>query len=490
MTTPHAAPKPHDVMHVAIAARDVHTLQRVARAHELDLGCTPHLRPAAGGQHELHAHVHAHALDALRAEHGVSVRVLRNASADGADAQRRVITRAALPAGHTRFRGIATAAPQHPHAITEYLSVDVVDQQIEALAADYPALCQLLTLPHATPEGRTVHALRIGKAASKKSKTILFTACAHAREWGGAEICLNFMTNLLNGVAAGTGVTYGDKSFAAADLASIVETMTVFVVPCVNPDGRHYSQTADAMWRKNRNTAYSGGDPKRIGVDLNRNYDFFWDFEAAFAPSVVDGTEPGCFGIPASADTSNDLYHGPSPLSEPECQNVVWLLDQHPEIGWLLDIHSYGPDLLYSWGDSADQSGESAMSFLNREFDGKRGVTDASTYGEWIAPNDQRVVSAATRAAVDAINAVRGQAYQPRQDFFLAPTGGKTSTYPTSGCVDDYSYSRQFAAKKAPMYGFTLEFATDSFYPPFPEMGHVIQDVDAGLFAFCLFEPP
>jgi murein tripeptide amidase MpaA len=482
--------KPDDVMHVAISAHSVHALQRVARAHKLDLGCSPHLRSVTGGHQELHAHVRSSALPGLRAEPGVSVRLLRNASEDGAAAQRRVVTRASLPAGHTRFRGIATAAPQHPHAITAYLSVDVVDQQIQALAAELPALCQLITLPHKTPEGRTVHALHVGKQGAKKTKTVLFTACAHAREWGGAEICLNFVTDLLDGYTAGTGVTYGNKSFAATDLVTIVETMDVFVVPCINPDGRHYSQTSEALWRKNRNTAYSGGDPKRIGVDLNRNYDFLWDFEAAFAPSVIDGTEPGCFGAPASADTSDDVYHGPSALSEPECQNVVWLLDQHPEIGWLLDIHSYGPDLLYSWGDSADQNGQPAMSFLNKEFDGKRGVTDASKYGEWIAAGDQRVVSAATRAAVDAINAVRGQAYQPRQDFFLAPTGGATATYPTSGCVDDYSYSRQFAAKKPPIHGFTLEFSTDSFHPPFPEMGNVIEDVDAGLFAFCLFEAP
>jgi len=78
--------KPDDVMHVAISAHSVDALQRVARAHDLDLGCSPHLRPAraAGGHHELHAHVRAHALPGLRAEPGITVRVLRNATADGA----------------------------------------------------------------------------------------------------------------------------------------------------------------------------------------------------------------------------------------------------------------------------------------------------------------------------------------------------------------------------------------------------------------------
>jgi murein tripeptide amidase MpaA len=486
MTVEH---KPHEVLHVAISAPDAHALARVARAHKLDLGCRPVLRQAAGGHHEIHAHVHGHALPALHAEHGVGVRVLRNASAESAEAQKRVVTRAALPAGHTRFRGIATAAPNHPHAITEYLSVDVVDEQVKALAADHASLCELITLPHATIEGRAVHALRVGKPGVKKAKTLLVTACAHAREWGGAEICLNFLTDLLDGYAAGAGAAYGNKSFTAADLATIVETMDVFVLPCINPDGRNYSQTAEPMWRKNRNPANSAGDPKKVGVDLNRNYDFLWDFQAAFAPSVNDGTEPGCFGPPASADPADDVYHGPSPLSEPECQNVVWLLDQHPEISWILDIHSYGGDLLFSWGDSADQNGNPAMSFRNKEYDGQRGVTDASKYAEWIAADEQRVVSAATRAAVDAINAVRGQAYEARQDFYLAPTGGKTSTYPTSGCVDDYSYSRHLAANKPRIFGFTLEFATETFHPAFPEMGRIIQDIDAGLFAFCLFNP-
>jgi murein tripeptide amidase MpaA len=62
------------------------------------------------------------------------------------------------------------------------------------------------------------------------------------------------------------------------------------VFPDINPDGRNYSQTMVALWRKNRNPAASGGQPNKIGVDVNRNYDFLWDFNVAFSPVANPGT--------------------------------------------------------------------------------------------------------------------------------------------------------------------------------------------------------
>ena len=52
----------------------------------------------------------------------------------------------------------------------------------------------------------------------------------------------------------------------------------------MNPDGRHFSQTTDALWRRNRNPAECGGDTDCIGVDLNRNQEFLWDFPTLFDP--------------------------------------------------------------------------------------------------------------------------------------------------------------------------------------------------------------
>ncbi len=102
-----------------------------------------------------------------------------------------------------------------------------------------------------------------------------------------ADICINFATDLLEAYVGGTGLTYGGKSFNATQIRSVVEGLNVYVFPDVNPDGRHYSQNNNAIWRRNRNPAPSGGNTNCIGVDLKRNHDFLWDFPNHFTPLAL-----------------------------------------------------------------------------------------------------------------------------------------------------------------------------------------------------------
>ena len=45
-----------------------------------------------------------------------------------------------------------------------YLNIAEVEQAVVNLASDHPALCELITLPNLSVEGRTCHALRLGAA--------------------------------------------------------------------------------------------------------------------------------------------------------------------------------------------------------------------------------------------------------------------------------------------------------------------------------------
>jgi len=307
---------------------------------------------------------------------------------------------------------------------------------------------------------------------------VLLISGAHAREWGGPDICINFAADLLEAYTANTGLVYGGTSYTAAEIKSIIERLDVIVFPDINPDGRNYSQNTYDMWRKNRNPASSGGDPKKIGVDVNRNYDFLWDFNTAFAPGAKAA------GSLASDKPADDLFHGTAPFSEAESQNVRWLYEQYPQICWFMDIHSYGGDLLYSWGDDINQTTTPDMNFTNPAWNGKRGV-EGDAYGEYIGACDQANVKTAAEATCTAITAVRGVTYTAYQSFFLPALG---LTYPTSGASDDWSYSRYFsdpANKK--VRAFTMEFnAAGTFFPSWAEMKLIIKDIDAGLVKFCL----
>ncbi|MGI8808050.1 MAG: M14 family zinc carboxypeptidase [Acidimicrobiales bacterium] len=361
-----------------------------------------------------------------------------------------------------------------------YLNVVEVESALAGLAKEYPDITELITLPNKTWEGRTSHVLRIGHDSLHDG--VLFTACQHAREWGGAEISVYFAADLLEAYTGGTGLTYGGTSFSSWTVQAIVDRLSVFVYPCVNPDGRKFDQEHDALWRKNRSPANSGGIPSRIGVDLNRNQPWLWDFHTAFAPAAQS------FGTLASDDPGDLLYHGPSPGSEPEGANIRWLLDTYRTIGRYLDIHSYTGDLLFTWGDDSNQTVNPAMNFRNPAYDGQRGVQGG--YEEYIDPADLNAIHGIANRVVNAMKGVRGQSYVAKQSVFL--WGNGQVGYPTSGTVDDYVYSRhQTSCLDGKVLAFTLEFGfpeddvRTSFHPPWPEMEKIVVDADAGLVEFC-----
>jgi murein tripeptide amidase MpaA len=341
----------------------------------------------------------------------------------------------------------------------------------------YRDLCRRIELPEKTCEGRTCHALQIGKDHDLRKPAILVIGGVHAREWGGPDIVVNFAGDLLRAYSRGKGLRYKKKTFPASDIKTIVETRTVVVFPCVNPDGVEYSHTKKHLWRKNRNRANAGKDAETIGVDINRNYDFLWDFKKHFHPSVCKD------GDPASADPKDETYQGPQPFSEPETRNVKWLLDNF-ECSLFLDLHSFDGDVLYSWGDDEDQSTDSGQNFANPAYDKKRGRGNGS-YREYIGPADYAIATSIAVQVSEAMKAAQNRPYKPEQGFTL---------YPTCGTSDDYAFSRHLVHPHlAKTYGFTIEF---NFGPdnnrPFlitanPKvLERTMLDVIPGLLAFCL----
>jgi murein tripeptide amidase MpaA len=363
--------------------------------------------------------------------------------------------------------------------MTTYLNVVEVESAMAALASAHPTLCEVITLPNATFEGRTSHALRIGKTAGAGTRLgILFLGSVHASEWGGADICISFAADLIEAASTGAGLSYGGKSFNAAMVQRIVSKLDVYVFPCVNPDGRAFTQQPSApWWRKNRNPAASGGDPARIGVDVNRNFDFLWDFA-----TKMDASAPG-----ASADPASINFHGASPGSEPETRNVVWLLDSLPNVGWMMDIHCHKGDVLYSWGDDQDQSDDPTRNFRNPAWDGQRGL-GSDAYSEYIRAADLDTATTAVGRFAAALTAVRGTVYAVTPSWDL---------YPTTGASDDYSFSRHITdATKAKVIAYTLEYGLDSrpeenqFVPVPSVMDEIIREVTAGMLELCLATQP
>lgn len=368
-----------------------------------------------------------------------------------------------------------------------YLNVEEVETAITlAAGAANAEFTELITLPNRTCEGRTCHAIRIHHGATAHSGVYLLGG-VHAREWGSPDILVNFVQLLTDAYRNGTEIKQGGATVSAEQVRAIVDTLDIVVFPQANPDGRHYSMTTDPMWRKNRRPA-DVGDPGCLsgggsgpGVDINRNYDFLWDFPTAFNSSAPVAT---------SADPCAETYYGSSAASEPETKNVVWLLDQSPSVRYFIDIHSFGEDILYNWGDDDDQTADPSMNFSNTDYDGKRGIPDSTAggdpdkYREFIPADDRHTLITLGTIMRDAIQAAHGRSYTLKQSVGL---------YPTSGTSDDYAYSRSFLdSSKDTVLGYTIEWGPQrssipkSFHPDYPDMVPIIEEITAGLLAFCL----
>lgn len=354
-----------------------------------------------------------------------------------------------------------------------YLNVDEVESALAVANLEHPTITELIELPNKTWEDRTTHAIRIGDGTPMCG--VYFIGGVHANEWGSSDILMDFVERVTDAYANGTGISLPGRSFSASDIRFIVQSLDVFVFPLVNPDGRAFSQDPNTGlwwsegWRKNRRP---GEDAFCRGVDINRNYDWLWDFEKHFDPQS---------DVRNSTDPCGITYTGPAPFSEPETKNVVWLVDQQPHIRYFIDLHSYSEVVLHPWGDDDNQSTDPGMSFQNPAYDGQRGVHGG--YAEYIEPMDETTLIGLGTKMSQAIQAVHGRHYQVGQGWDL---------YPTAGTSVDYLYSRHRVDPTKPkILPFTIEWGSDQnpypHHPAYnPTMKDIIEEVVAGLLEFCL----
>jgi len=363
-----------------------------------------------------------------------------------------------------------------------YLNVVEVESALQLVAATHPGFTELVTLPHRTWENRVCRAVRVAADLATARPTVVLFAGVHAREWGGPDILVSFLERLTAAVSDGAEIALPGYTVPAADVERIGNGLDVVVFPQANPDGRAYSMRTDGneMWRTNRRPSPVGG------VDVNRNYDWLWDFRRYFDPRALTRGE-----VSVSDTRGNDTYHGPEAFSEPETRNVAWLVDRYPTTRFLTDVHSFSELILYPWGDDDNQTTKPEQNFHNPAFDRKRGLLaqnghpDARRYGEYLDPTHrQHLIEIGTRMR-HAVQSVNGRTYTLQQGAQL---------YGTSGTSDDWSFARHILDPARPViYPYTIEFGRElpndvpaSFHPPYADMEKIIDEVVAGLLEMCL----
>jgi murein tripeptide amidase MpaA len=339
-----------------------------------------------------------------------------------------------------------------------YRTVAQLDSLSGQLAASFPQLCTRLQLPEPSVEGRPVYALRLRAGGGGERRGVLLVGGTHSRELMNPDCLIELAVDLVVRYVTGNDLVLGQRLWPASDLKLILDSLDLYVVPCINPDGRNYVMTVDDLWRKDRRD--NPGTPCD-GVDLNRNLDFMW--------GVVQGQ--------TSCSPCADTYVGPTAFSEPETRNVKHLLDTR-RIDCFADVHSYSELVLYPWGHAPTQTTDPSKRFTTLPT-GTCQVIGIPGYQEYMDPRDLLRFQTVAQRIVDAIASVRGRVYTDQPGVGL---------YPTTGTHSDYVYSRHIAdSAQRKVYGFTLETgpwvgnARDSFHPANPEP--IKDEAESGLIA-------
>jgi hypothetical protein len=203
---------------------------------------------------------------------------------------------------------------------TSYRTWDEYVSEVYEMEELYPELAKVHVLGY-SHENRPILAVEISTALGVEDgrPEHVHMAMHHAREWPTGELATDLAWYLLDNYGANARVT------------NIVDTIRVWVLPNVNPDGFWHSQNVYQMWRKNRSD--NGGG--YYGVDLNRNYSYNWG------------------GTGSSSSRSSDTYHGTGPFSEPEMAAVRDFLLKRQAVT-VISGHTHGRWLLYAWGYKRD----------------------------------------------------------------------------------------------------------------------------------------
>ncbi|AEH01910.1 peptidase M14 carboxypeptidase A [Lacinutrix sp. 5H-3-7-4] len=175
---------------------------------------------------------------------------------------------------------------------------------------------------------------------------ILFTSMIHSREVSALMNNMYFMWYLVENY---------DTDPAIKEL---VDNNELYFVPVVNPDGLKWNEHLDArqdglvddgsyFQRKNLrpNTGGTGNTSENRGVDLNRNFDYYWGLN-----------DIGSSGL-STNNGANGTYRGPAPESEPETQIMVDFITTR-NIKSAVWNHSYANSVPHPYGgEPTDSSG-------------------------------------------------------------------------------------------------------------------------------------
>jgi hypothetical protein len=221
-----------------------------------------------------------------------------------------------------------------------YLTYDQMLDVLDDMAAKFPNLITAKAVVSDTIltwEGRPLWYVKISDTPNvdeADEKEVLYTALHHAREPNSLSQMIFYMWYLLENYATDPEIQH------------LVNNLEMYFIPCVNPDGYVYNETTNpdgyGYWRKNRRDNGNGS----YGVDLNRNYGYFWGNDNS-------GSSP---------NPNGETYRGPEAFSEPETRSVRDFCREHDFV-FAFNYHTSGNLLIYPWAYNDEPADSSLLQY-------------------------------------------------------------------------------------------------------------------------------
>ncbi|RDI58205.1 M14 family zinc carboxypeptidase [Flavobacterium glaciei] len=200
------------------------------------------------------------------------------------------------------------------------LTYDEVLSQLDLMRAKYPNLISVKANASPTNQvthgnaftnsgayntwsGQTIYYVRISDnpdSFEANEPESLYSGMTHSREVSSLMNIMYYMWYVLENYSTDPGIK------------NLVDNHQMYFIPVVNPDGLKWNEqiapSGGGLQRKNLNPSANTGNNDARGVDLNRNFNYFWG-----ASPLYNGS---------SGTTSNQTYRGTSAASEPETRII------------------------------------------------------------------------------------------------------------------------------------------------------------------------
>ncbi|RED47979.1 M14 family zinc carboxypeptidase [Seonamhaeicola aphaedonensis] len=201
--------------------------------------------------------------------------------------------------------------------------------ELDLMRSLYPNIISVKTdaspTQQTTLEGRTTYYVRISDNPDidePNEPETLYTGMTHSRELSSLMNLMYYMWYILENYGSDPAIT------------SLVNNQELYFIPIVNSDGLAYNEAiapnGGGLQRKNRNIYGGSCGTTSEGVDLNRNFGYYW----------------GNGG--SSTNVCSEIYRGPSFFSENESQIVRDFFLDH-DFKLVLNHHSFKNAMLHGY---------------------------------------------------------------------------------------------------------------------------------------------